>query len=317
MMRESISAIASGEKTMNSDRNPSLQVTDMAARVPSLSTLRAFESAARHLNFGRAGDELFVTHSAISKQIRLLEEDLGVALFERRNRAVFLTDPGRRLLVTMSEVLRQISDCCEDIRVGGSAPLVVSCEPTFTQRWLIPRLPQFNALHPDVEVHVLAAGGPVSFDRSHIDLALRRSDFSWSPGLFVETLVEERVGPVCAPRLLASGEHEILSLPRIHSATRRDAWVRYIADNQLADPNPPGNQVFEHFYLSIEAAIAGLGAAIGPEPLVADALESGQLVAPRGFSGNGYSYILLSRLAFEGDARKRNFLSWLRAQFGP
>ncbi|MBY5420043.1 LysR family transcriptional regulator [Rhizobium leguminosarum bv. viciae] len=289
----------------------------MAARVPALSALRAFESAARHLNFGRAGDELFVTHSAISKQVRLLEEDLGVALFERRNRAVFLTDAGRRLLVTMSEVLRQISDCCEEIRVGGSAPLVVSCEPTFTQRWLIPRLPQFNALHPDVEVHVLAAGGPVSFDRSHIDLALRRSDFSWSPELFVETVVEERVGPVCAPRLLASGSNDILSLPRIHSATRRDAWSRYIADNLLADPNPPGNQVFEHFYLSIEAAIAGLGAAIGPEPLVADAVESGQLVAPRGYSGNGYSYILLSRLPFEGDARKRNFLSWLRRQFGP
>ncbi|QKK27285.1 LysR family transcriptional regulator (plasmid) [Rhizobium hidalgonense] len=288
----------------------------MAARVPSLSALRAFESAARHLNFGRAGDELFVTHSAISKQIRLLEEDLGVALFERRNRAVFLTDAGRRLLVTMSEVLRLISDCCEEIRVGGSAPLVVSCEPTFTQRWLIPRLPQFNALHPDIEVHVLAAGGPVSFDRSHIDLALRRSDFSWSPELFVETVVEECVGPVCAPRLLASASDDILSLPRIHSATRRDAWARYIADNQLADPKAPGNQVFEHFYLSIEAAIAGLGAAIGPEPLVADAVESGQLVAPRGFSGNGHSYILLSRLPFEGDARKRNFLSWLRRQFG-
>lgn len=289
----------------------------MAARVPALSALRAFESAARHLNFGRAGDELFVTHSAISKQVRLLEEDLGVDLFERRNRAVFLTDAGRRLLVTMSEVLRQISDCCEEIRVGGSAPLVVSCEPTFTQRWLIPRLPQFNALHPDVEVHVLAAGGPVSFDRNHIDLALRRSDFSWSPELFVETVVEERVGPVCAPRLLASGSNDILSLPRIHSATRRDAWSRYIADNLLADPNPPGNQIFEHFYLSIEAAIAGLGAAIGPEPLVADAVESGQLVAPRGYSGNGHSYILLSRLPFEGDARKRNFLSWLRRQFGP
>jgi DNA-binding transcriptional LysR family regulator len=288
----------------------------MAARVPALSALRAFESAARHLNFGRAGDELFVTHSAISKQVRLLEEDLGVDLFERRNRAVFLTDAGRRLLGTMSEVLRQISDCCEEIRVGGSAPLVVSCEPTFTQRWLIPRLPQFNALHPDVEVHVLAAGGPVSFDRNHIDLALRRSDFSWSPELFVETVVEERVGPVCAPRLLASGSNDILTLPRIHSATRRDAWSRYIGDNLLADPNPPGNQIFEHFYLSIEAAIAGLGAAIGPEPLVADAVESGQLVAPRGYCGNGYSYILLSRLPFEGDARKRNFLSWLRRQFG-
>jgi DNA-binding transcriptional LysR family regulator len=115
---------------------------------------------------------------------------------------------------------------------------------------------------------------------------------------------------------LASGSNDILSLPRIHSATRRDAWSRYIGDNLLADPNPPGNQIFEHFYLSIEAAIAGLGAAIGPEPLVADAVESGQLVAPRGYCGNGYSYILLSRLPFEGDARKRNFLSWLRRQFG-
>uniref|UniRef100_UPI003F2119FC LysR substrate-binding domain-containing protein n=1 Tax=Rhizobium sp. F40D2 TaxID=3453141 RepID=UPI003F2119FC len=193
---------------------------------------------------------------------------------------------------------------------------MVSCEPTFTQRWLIPRLPQFNALHPDIEVHVLAAGGPVSFDRSHIDLALRRSDFSWSPELFVETVVEERVGPVCAPRLLAGGGDDILSLPRIHSVTRRDAWARYLADNRIGDPNPPGSHAFEHFYLSIEAAIAGLGAAIGPEPLVADAVESGQLVAPLGFSSNGYNYILLSRLAFEGDTRKRDFLAWLRAQFG-
>ena len=133
----------------------------------------------------------------------------------------------------------------------------------------------------------------------------------------METVVEERVGPVCAPRLLVSGSDDILSLPRIHSATRRDAWSRYIADNQIGGLNPPGSQVFEHFYLSIEAAIAGLGAAIGPEPLVADAVESGQLVAPRGFSSNGYSYILLSRLPFEGDARRRNFLSWLRRQFAP
>ncbi|WP_105404692.1 LysR family transcriptional regulator [Neorhizobium sp. T7_12] len=287
----------------------------MAARLPSLSTLRAFEAAARHLNFSRAGDEMCVTHSAISRQIRSLEEDLGVALFERRNRAVFLTEAGRRLLATMSDVFRNIGDCCNELRVGISAPLVVSCEPTFTQRWLIPRLPHFNALHPDVEVHLLAAGGPVNFDRSHVDLALRRNDFSWAPEIFVETVVEERVGPVCAPHLLVTGSTDILSLPRIHSATRRDAWPRYIADDQIPDANPVASQVFEHFYLSIEAAIAGLGAAIGPEPLVADALKSGQLVAPRGFSSNGYRYILLSRLPIEDDARKRNFLSWLRRQF--
>lgn len=258
---------------------------------------------------------MHVTHSAISRQIRSLEDDLGLALFERRNRAVFLTEAGRRLLGTTSEVFRQIGDCCDELRAGVSALLVVSCEPTLTQRWLIPRLPEFTALYPDIEVHVLAAGGPVKFDKSHIDLALRRSDFSWSPEIFVETVIEERVGPVCAPRLLASGGDSILSLPRIHSATRRDAWSRYLSDNQIADPNPAASHVFEHFYLSIGAAIAGLGAAIGPEPMVIDAVESGQLAAPLGFTGNGYRYILMSRLPFEGDIKRLAFLSWLRAEF--
>lgn len=162
---------------------------------------------------------------------------------------------------------------------------------------------------------MLAAGGPVSFDKSHIDLALRRSDFSWSPEIFVETVVEERVGPVCAPRLLTSDGGNILTLARIHSATRREAWSRYISDNRIADANPSGSHVFEHFYLSIEAAIAGLGAAIGPEPMVIDAIESGQLAAPLGFSSNGYRYILMSRLPFDGDAKRLAFLSWLRTQF--
>ncbi|WP_407049735.1 LysR substrate-binding domain-containing protein [Methyloraptor flagellatus] len=300
---------------MNSYRNLFPEVTDMVARLPSLSALRAFEAAARHLNFGRAGEELFVTHSAISRQIRALEDDLEVALFERRNRGVFLTEAGRRLLATMSQVFQQIEDCCRELRAGVSAPLVISCEPTFTQRWLIPRLAQFNTRYPDTEIHVLAAGGPVNFDRSHIDVALRRSDFSWPAEVFVETIIDEYVGPVCAPHLLAHGSDNILSLPRIHSATRPDAWARYLSDNLISDPQPPGHQVFEHFYLSIEAAIAGLGAAIGPEPLVADAVARGQLAAPRGFSRNGYRYVLLSRKPFEDDARTRHFLAWLRGQF--
>ncbi len=296
------------------DRNTFLKVTDMNY-LPSLSALRAFEAAARHLNFGRAGDELHVTHSAISRQIRNLEDDLGIDLFERRNRAVFLTEAGQRLLITTSDIFRQMSDSWEEIRAGVSGPLVVSCEPTLTQRWLIPRLPLFTAFHPDIEIHVLAAGGPVNFDKSHIDLALRRSDFSWSSDIFVETVVEERVGPVCAPRLLSSPHDSVLDLPRIHSATRREAWTRYLSDNHIADPNPSGNHVFEHFYLSIEAAVAGLGAAIGPEPMVADALENGQLIAPLGFTSNGHRYILMSRLPFEGDFKRQCFLAWLRAQF--
>ena len=283
----------------------------MPRRSPSLSALRSFEVAARHLHFGRAGEELHVTHSAISRQLRALEEELGLRLFERRNRAVFLTDAGRKLLSTMSDVLRQIAECCDELQVGAAAPLVVSCEPTFTQRWLIPRLPDFTASYPEIEVHILAAGGPIDFVRSHIDLALRRSDFAWNPDLFAETVVEERVGPVCSPHLARHAD--VLDLPRIHSATRRDAWARYLADQGLTLADQ-GGQVFEHFYLSIEAAVAGLGAAIGPEPLVADAVRSGQLVAPRGFSPNGYRYVLLSRIDFGEDSRRESFLRWLRRQ---
>ncbi len=184
----------------------------MAQRVPSLLALRSFEAAGRHLNFGRAGEELHVTHSAISRQIRALETDLGLQLFERRNRAVFLTEAGRRLLATMTKVLKDVADCCRELQSGVSVPLVVSCEPTFTQRWLIPRLPLFHAEHPEVTIHVLAAGGPVNFDRSHIDVALRRSDFSWGPEIFAETVVEERVGPVCAPHLVGEEPRMVLDL---------------------------------------------------------------------------------------------------------
>lgn len=285
--------------------------------LPSLLALRAFEAAARHEHFGKAGDELHVTHSAISRQIRALEDELGIPLFERRNRAVFLTDAGQRMLGTTRSAFRQITETAIELRAGLLKPLVVSCEPTLTQRWLIPRLPAFHAAHPDIVVHVLAAGGPINLERDQIDCAIRRSDFTWPPDVFAETIVEERVGPVCAPDM-ATGRsvEDLLALPRIHSATRPDAWDRWAAEQGVKLPSVP-SRTFEHFYLSLEAATAGLGAAIGPEPLVMDAIESGRLVAPLGFRANGFRYVVLSRSAISADHRKARFLTWLRDGFKP
>ncbi|MCA3365543.1 MAG: LysR family transcriptional regulator [Roseomonas sp.] len=283
----------------------------MPDRLPPLAALRAFEAAARLGHFGKAGDELHVTHSAISRQVRALEEEIGVALFERRNRRVFLTNAGKRLLDATRPAFRQITEIVAELRAGLPDPLVVSCEPTLTQRWLIPRLPAFETRHPDIVIHVLAAGGPVSLEQSRIDCAIRRSDFVIAPDVYAETILEERVGPVCAPDLAARHPGAALfDLPRIHSATRIDAWDRWAAEARCSLPAVP-SRTFEHFYLSLEAATAGLGVVISPEPFVIDAIRSRRLVAPFGFRPNGFRYVFLSRTPVAQDPRKMVLLSWL------
>src|SRR5215467_1864093 len=168
--------------------------------LPSLNALRCFEVAGRLESFSRAGDELHLTHGAVSRQIKLLEEDLGVRLFERRNRRVFLTDPGRSLLTVVSEALSRIQQATARLRHDPSAPLVLSCEPTRAQRWLIPKMPDLQRQLPGVVLHILAAGGPVHFERDRVDLAIRRNDFSWAPRTYAELIMSEEVGPVCSPK---------------------------------------------------------------------------------------------------------------------
>ena len=286
----------------------------MPNRLPSLNALQAFEAAARHEHFGRAAKELHVTHSAISRQVRALEDELGVELFARRNRAVFLTAAGRHLLETSTLAFRQIADIAAELRAGIPAPLVVSCEPTLTLRWLIPRIASFQHQYPETPIRLRAAGGPINLEGEPVDCAIRRSDFTWPTDIHAETILEERVGPVCSPAYArAEPLKHLLERPRIHSETRADAWDRWAADVGCALPNVP-SQSFEHFYLSLEAATAGLGVAIGPEPLVMDALREGRLIAPLGFRENGYRYVMLSRAPIDRDPRKRQLLDWLRQQ---
>ena len=190
---------------------------------------------------------------------------------------------------------------------------VLSCEPTLLMRWLIPRWPQFQALAPDIDVHLVAGGGPFRFDDG-IDLAIRRNDFALPPASHAEKLFAERVGPVCHPARVGAwfdGPALHPQAPRLHSQTRPDAWITWSRASGQPGPGTHG-QTFDHFYFSLQAAVAGLGVAIGPWPLVRDDIESGVLAAPLGFVEDGSHYCLLSPHPIEADQPQGRLLAWLR-----
>lgn len=300
---------------MISDHHGDLNSPTNENRLPSLLALRCFEAAARMENFTRAAAELHLTHGAVSRAVRLLEDDLGVALFERRSRRVYLTDAGRTLARAVGDGLDLMRRATRELRASARQQRrwVLSCEPTLLMRWLIPRWPDFQARHPDIEIHLVAGGGPFSFD-SGIDLALRRDDFRWPGHYHAETLFAEKVGPVCRPDLAASWfstSNLAPAAPRLHTATRPGAWQEWarVAGQPLSDAP---EKRFEHFYFSLQAAVAGLGVAIGPWHLVRDDIASGLLVAPMGFVEDGSRYCLLSPSAIEPGSPPAMLLEWLR-----
>lgn len=282
--------------------------------------LRCFEAAARHENFSRAADELYVTHGAVSRAVRLLEDELGVALFERRSRRVFLTDAGRKLAQAVHDGLSLMRRAVHELRTEASRARrwVLSCEPTLLMRWLIPRWPSFQAKWPGVDIHLAAAGGPFSFD-SGIDMVIRRDDFTWPAGYHAEVLFAEKVGPVCRPDKVDawfSAGRGVRSLkpsaPRLHTRTRPGAWREWAA--AASQPSNEGSgHTFDHFYFSLQAAVAGLGVAIGPWHLVRDDLDSGVLVAPMGFVADGSRYYLLTAAPPTAGSFQSDLLAWLQA----
>lgn len=276
-----------------------------------LGWVRFFEAAARHQNFARAADELHLTHGAISRQIRQLEDTLGVALFERRNRAVFLTEAGRTLYAAATQSMDLLAAAAQKIRAPApNAALVLSCEPTIAMRWLIPRLTRFAAAHPDIPLHLVAAGGPIDFAATGVDVALRRNDFAFDPRWHARELAPERVGPVCRPDQTNLNPAEIV---RLHTRTRPDAWQRWTRSAGVGIAGRDDTW-YEHFYLSLQAAAAGLGWAMASALMAADELADGRLAAPMGFVADGSSYHLLSPVPFEHDARRLALLAWLRTE---
>ncbi len=286
-------------------------------RQAALGTLRFFEASARLGSFVQAAAELHVTHGAVSRQIRLLETSLGTPLFERRNRGVFLTSAGAQLRDAVQLAFERLDAALEAVRQPvRQGPLVVSCEPTIAMKWLIPRLGDFYQRHPEAQLHLFASGGPVAFQRDGVDVALRRNDFLWDAGLHAEKVCDEWIAPVCAPALLRQGGLELSAQRLLHTASRPAAWAHWRAAGKHEGGGQGDSQTYEHFYLSLQAACAGLGVAIGSVFMTREDLDSGRLVAPFGFRRDGSGYFLLSPLPFDGDARRTTLLHWLREQMG-
>ncbi|GAA0346530.1 LysR substrate-binding domain-containing protein [Morganella psychrotolerans] len=281
-------------------------MTDM--KLPPLSSLRFFDAAARTGSFMKAAQELHVTHGAVSRQIRLLEEDLGVFLFERRNRAVFLTPAGQTLFQTTGQIFSQLAQTVEKIQHQQQDNVVsISCEPTIAMRWLIPRLSDFYQRYPAITVHLITAGGAIDFAKTGVSIALRRNDFKWHHDIHSVELCPEWIGRVQRPMVSQDTTGSVLLLP----ATRQDVWQTW---QQLSGDSTDWQRTvsYEHFYMCIQAALAGQGVTAASFLMVADELLSGQLEASAGFMTDNTAYYLLFPSVPEKESPAWVFSLWLR-----
>ncbi len=260
-------------------------------RLPSLDTLRAFESAARHLNITKAANELHVTQSALSQRIGALEDELGFPLFVRRGRHIDLTAKGRVLATAMGRALAEITQAFAGIEgIEGARTLIISVLPSFATRWLMPRMMRFHALHPGIEVQVNAEGRLIDLTTSDADLAVRFGTGRY-PGYHVDFLMDDYVLPVAEPALLASQKVDaatldaagVAQLPLIFdSAVERDAsgtdWKSWFEHAGIANPPPPSGLRFSQADLMLQAAAQGQGVALARYSLVHDDLVTSRLV---------------------------------------
>ncbi|PQV44445.1 LysR family transcriptional regulator [Paraburkholderia sp. BL21I4N1] len=303
---------------MNSDITDGSNTQPTTRVLPSLQALVCFEAAARLESFSRAAQSLHVTHGAVSRAVRVLEDDLGVQLFARRNRRVFLSPDGQRLAEAVRQSFDRIGAVCREFRErAGETVLTLSCEPTLMMRWLIPNMTSLQAQSPQLELRLVAASGPALGEG--IDMAIRRNDVQWSVDVEATCLFTERVGPVCRPEYAPDffdaaddGWRLKDAAPLLHTRTRPNAWQTWAKlTSCTGNAALAAGKSFEHFYFSLQAAAAGVGVAIGPWQLVRREIESGLLAAPMAFVEDGSAYYLLARTPIEESNVGRVVRDWL------
>lgn len=284
-------------------------------RLPPLNTLRVFDAAARCLNFSVAAQELCVTHSAVSHQIRQLEDWLGQPLFIRHASGVRLTAAGQNLQEASSHALQLLETRCREI--AGSKPtqeIVLGASGSFLANWLIPRLDRFETAHPDMRIRLQTSAAISELHAQRVD-ALIVSGQSWPQTIEVTRLFDERIGPVCAPdwphRLqLPSALRE---QPLLHTSSHITAWPIW-AQGQGLDPAAfTAGRQFDHLPLMLEAAAAGLGIGIAPALLVEREIVRHRLIAPLGFANSGAVFALCT-LRDRKDGALMALREWLKQE---
>lgn len=279
---------------------------------PSLNALRAFEATVRLGSMTAAADELFVTHGAVSRHIRSLEEQLGVVLLERTGQGTRPTAEGQRLAEGLASAFRLIQASVEQLRPG---PLTLSCSASIMMYWLLPRIGGFHQKHPDIEIQFNMNYDRIDFVRDNIGLAIRNSSIEPPRDARLRDLMVEWVGPVCSPEYQqAAGLTQPLALSKarlLATKTRMEAWRDWVAATGFDGAAPEVAARYEHFYLLIQAAACGLGVAVVPRMLVDDDLRSGKLVAPFGFVPSRRKLVLWVAPNLDGRADVEAMAGWL------
>jgi LysR family glycine cleavage system transcriptional activator len=295
----------------------------MSQPLPPLNALKAFEAIARHLSFAKAAEELHVTPAALSHQIRALEEQLGLALFHRRTRAIELTDAGRLIYPGLHAGFESVRNAIGQLERGRDANvLVISATTGLTAKWLMPRLWRFLHAHPDIDARISASMKLADFETDGVDVAIRLSKQSF-PGLHVERLFDDSVLPVCSPRLIEQGLRSAADLPRfplIHydiptSMYAPPLWADWFAIAGLQGIDATRGlkvNVADH---ALDAAVAGAGVSLSFKLIASDDVHAGRLVTPFGPElplSSGYHFVCPK--GHETRPKVRAFRDWLFAE---
>jgi DNA-binding transcriptional LysR family regulator len=260
----------------------------MARRIPGLKALSCFEQIARHSSVSRAAEELYLTQSAVSRQLQGLESWLGCKLFMRKKQRLILTSQGEDYLQAIRPALDQLETATLKLLSGGSdgGVLTIAAPPTFGSRRLIPFLPDFRARHPDIVINFISRIGMPDFDREQIDIAVVFGNGDWN-GLEARRLEGEDMVPICSPGLIANMDHppqpdDLRQFSLLHIATRPHGWRDWLAAAHLTGIDGENGPKFEHFTMAMQAAIAGLGVALLPTFAIGDEMANGKIIAPFG-----------------------------------
>jgi len=290
----------------------------VARRLPSLNALKAFEAAARHVSFTEAAVELFVTHAAISRHIRELEEYLGTQLFLRTGRGVALSEAGKRFGEQLTPLFDGLSNAArEAAAVGAARVLNVSVEPAIASRWLVPRLGRFKELHPDIELNIDPTNRLVDFRVDEVDLGIRYGLGNWPDVEMTKLTSETVIFPVCAPSLIAGIKNlkpEDLKNYNLLHEQRKQWWADWLTANGIAGVSDWKGTVFQN-HLAIEAAEAGQGFALGDTILCTDSIVEGWLARPFALDmkDHGHYWIVRAKGSKESSTA-RSFREWMMGE---
>jgi LysR family glycine cleavage system transcriptional activator len=292
----------------------------MRRALPPLNALRAFEAAARLGSFKAAADELGVTHGAVSQQVRLLEDWLRGKLFERHNRRVVLTPAARAYLAEVGPAFDRVAAATAQYGHDAGVVLRVNAPATFALRWLVPRLARFRAYHPEIRVSLETSNQPLEALSAAYDVVVRGGPDSFY-GYAVRVFLSEQRLPVCSPALLdrvpLREPQDLRRHTLLHSLSLPRLWDDWLAEAGVAGLEPEAALTLDHFYLTLQAALDGIGLAMGPTALVADDLARGRLVAP--FPGPrlpARSYCTYVREGRAEEGPVAAFLAWIEGEGG-